>query len=89
VLLTTLRYRVQRFLSRFGPENVIRKIPGEIFGSAGYALPAANPTGPDTQRVRVSLSNSTRAEVTFVKIDIVADRICAPLTEGKQPRSNG
>jgi hypothetical protein len=47
-------------------DNILIKIPGEILGSAGYSLPAAESLTENTQRLIVRLPDGTRAEVTFV-----------------------
>ena len=48
--------------------DVLSKIPGEILGSAGYALPAAESSAENTQRVTVRLPDGTRAQVTFARL---------------------
>ena len=49
-------------------DNILSKIPGEILGSAGYSLPAAETSTENTQRLVVRLPAGTRAEMTFVRL---------------------
>ena len=48
--------------------DILSQIPGEILGSAGYALPAAETSTEGTQRVIVDLPDGRRAEVPYVKL---------------------
>jgi hypothetical protein len=49
-------------------DNVLGQIPGEIFGSAGYALPPAETAIENTERGIVELLDGRRGEVTFVRL---------------------
>jgi hypothetical protein len=49
-------------------DNVLRKIPPDLLGAAGYALPEAPMSDDATQRVVLKLPDGSRAEVVFVKL---------------------
>ena len=49
-------------------DNVLSKIPGDLLGAAGYALPEASRSDHATQRVVLQLPDGSRVEVVFVKL---------------------
>jgi hypothetical protein len=48
--------------------NLLSKIPGEIPDAGRYSLPSAESSSENTQRLIVRLPDSTRAEVTFIRL---------------------
>ena len=54
--------------------NVLSRIPGNVFAEATDSLPSASKSDGNTQRVIVRLPDGSRAEVTFVKTKFAKGR---------------
>ena len=49
-------------------DNILSRIPGGLIAPRRNDLRQAQPDGPATQRVLISLPDGTRAEVVYVKL---------------------